>query len=197
MRRKGSRSGREYHDSECDVDARCATCCLLEQRYRQVFSEMAAAPQRAQTWTSQCDNDPLTRCSERHKGRTCGRLARRVVRPAACGVLRCTPHNTQAHYYSPDTRKILRPSATNKNDLVLLEVVSFSRNVGDGRLSGGELDTAHLTHGRVGLTRLGRVDLGHDTLLLRAALEQRRLGLLRLVLAVSADDCGLAMRRRP
>lgn len=92
--------------------------------------------------------------------------------------------------YSPDTGQVLRPSATDENDLVLLEVVSFSGNVGDGGLAGRELDTAHLTHGRVGLTRLGRVDLGHDTLLLRAALEQRRLGLPGLVLAVAADDWG-------
>lgn len=78
------------------------------------------------------------------------------------------------------TWQILRPSTSDQNHTMLLEIVALALDVGHEGFTRRQLDPRDLSLGRVGF--LGRLDeqTGDDALLLWAGLEQGR-----------ADVCGL------
>jgi hypothetical protein len=87
-----------------------------------------------------------------------------------------------------DSRKIGNTTAADKDDGMLLEVVSLTGDIGVDDLVVGELDTGDLTDGRVGLTGLLGEDTDTNTLLLEAGVEGRGFGILFEGLAAAAHD---------
>jgi hypothetical protein len=87
-----------------------------------------------------------------------------------------------------DSWQIRDTTTTNKDDRVLLQVMTFSWDIGIDNLVIRQLHTSDFTVGRVGLTRRLSVDTDTDTLLLKAALESWGFGILLEGLATSAHN---------
>ena len=94
---------------------------------------------------------------------------------AACHVVSTRIPCTQTSCYAPDTGKILSTTAADKDNTMVLQVVSLARNVRLHGLARRQFDLGHFTLGRVGLLRLRNEDLADDTLLVRIALQKRGL----------------------
>jgi hypothetical protein len=73
------------------------------------------------------------------------------------------------------TREVLHTAATNKHDAVLLEVVTFARDVGVDLFGVGETYTGHLPHSGVRLFRGRRIDPEAYATLLRTRIQRTRL----------------------
>src|SRR3954470_7316401 len=87
-----------------------------------------------------------------------------------------------------DAGEVLHPAAADAHDRVLLQVVAHARDVRRHLDAAGQAHAGDLPEGGVRLLRGGGVDAGADASALRTALEGRRLGLRRLVLAALADQ---------
>ena len=72
-----------------------------------------------------------------------------------------------------DTRKILDSAATDQDHGVLLQVVTFTADVGTDFIAVGQAHAAHLTQSRVRLLGRSRVDAGADPTALRTSLQRR------------------------
>ena len=75
----------------------------------------------------------------------------------------------------PDTRQILRTTATDHDHAVFLQIMTFSGNIGHDRVPVGQLDTGDLSLGGVGFLWFHDEDLGTDALFLRTGIEEGRL----------------------
>src|SRR5678815_1263584 len=87
-----------------------------------------------------------------------------------------------------DAGQILHTTASDEDDRVLLEVVSFSGDVSGDFKAIGEADTRDLTKRRVGLLGSRGVHSGADPALLGIGLEGRRLFFLLYVPAALPDE---------
>ncbi len=87
-----------------------------------------------------------------------------------------------------NTRKVLYTTTANKDDGVLLEIMSFTANVGDHFFAIGQTDLGNFTKSRVRLLRRTSHYLKTNTTTLRAAVEGTRLGLLFRSNASFADE---------
>src|SRR5512134_1307850 len=91
----------------------------------------------------------------------------------------CNPHGIERapHDVVPDARKVLDPASADEHDGVLLQVVSYARNVRRDLHSVREPHPGYFSKGRVRLLRCRRIDPNADAPLLGAALERGALGL--------------------
>lgn len=81
------------------------------------------------------------------------------------------------------TWKIWHSSTTHKNDRMLLQVVTFSRNIGNDDFAVGQLDTGDLTYSWIRFLGFSSVHFVANALLLVALVESWRLWLLWCLLA--------------
>ena len=108
------------------------------------------------------------------------------------------------------TRQVTYTSASDKNDGVLLQVVSDTGDIHGRFKSVGQTDTRDLTESRVRLLRAGRVNSRAYASLLRCAqigcfvgkgiksfLEHRRLGFIRLITSALSDKLVKGWHRLP
>jgi hypothetical protein len=72
-----------------------------------------------------------------------------------------------------NTGKVLYTTAANEHDRVLLEVVTFTGNIGGNLHTVRQAYTSNLTKGRVRLLRCRGVHANADSTLLRTGLERR------------------------
>src|SRR6185369_6175262 len=77
-----------------------------------------------------------------------------------------------------NTRQVLHTTAANEHDRVLLQVVSFTRDVRSHFVAVRQAHARNFAQRRVRLLRRGSVDSRADTALLRIALQRRSLLLL-------------------
>lgn len=113
-------------------------------------------------------------------------------------AVQCTAHNVVAH-----TWQVLDTATTYQDDTVLLEVVSFARNIGRDLNIVRQAHASHLTQRRIGLFGRSRAYLRANSAFLRVALlhttrtsgqrilrkaQRRCFFFLRNVLAALADQ---------
>src|SRR5262245_41078562 len=115
-------------------------------------------------------------------------LLRAVTAAGLLAVLHALGVERAADDLVADTGQVLHPAATDEHDRVLLEVVAHARDVSSDLDATRQAHAGDLAEGGVRLLRRGGVDARADAAALRRALEGRRLGLRRLVLAALADQ---------
>src|SRR5690606_27573745 len=90
-----------------------------------------------------------------------------VLRTALLAILNTLRIENAAQYVVTNTRKISYLTATDQHNGVLLQVVAFTRNVGDDFTTVGQANLSHLTKCRVRLLWGGGVNAGANAALLR------------------------------
>src|SRR5512143_973697 len=91
----------------------------------------------------------------------------------------CNPHGIERapHDVVPDARKVLDPASPDEHDGMLLQVVSYARNIRRDLHSVREPHPGDFSKGRVRLLRRRRIDPDADPTLLGATFERGALGL--------------------
>src|SRR4051812_31567324 len=82
------------------------------------------------------------------------------------GSIKGTPNDMIAH-----TRKIFYPASADQHDTVLLEIVTFTRNVGNDFHLISKTYLGHLAEGRVRLLRGSGINTGANAATLRAGIQ--------------------------
>lgn len=125
----------------------------------------------------------LDQCQMSKKGHPC-----QVVRPQACletdfypslhRLFLPDPPMNALHLGedSPHTGQILCPPTSHKYHRMFLQIMALPRHIRDRRLPRRQFHSDDLSHGRIGLLRLGRVDFGDDGLFLVTFLKEGGFG---------------------
>lgn len=87
-----------------------------------------------------------------------------------------------------NTRQIANPPASDQDDRVFLQIVTFARNINSDFLAIAQANTGDLPQGRVRLFRSHRSNLQANTLLLRALFQHWRFGELSLGPTILANQ---------
>src|SRR5690606_27169375 len=116
------------------------------------------------------------------------RTLRAVLGAALLAVLDALGVENAADDVVAHTRKVLHAAATDHDDGVFLQVVTFARDVADDFEAIGQADLGDLTQSRVRLLRGRRVDAGANAALLGVFLQSRNLVALYRRLARLADQ---------
>src|SRR3954451_17861688 len=145
------------------------------------------------SWVTSCDPNTGSTSSGRFgagplRGISALLLLRAVPAASLLAVLHALGVERAADDLVADTGEVLHPASADEHDRVLLEVVTDARDVRRDLDAARQAHAGDLAEGGVRLLRGGGVDAGADPATLRTALEGRRLGLRRLVLAALADQ---------
>ncbi|EDP62462.1 30S ribosomal protein S7 [alpha proteobacterium BAL199] len=141
------------------------------------------------------DRTLLSTMPTRHTGFSLLRPLRAVFRTALTTILDALGVKGAANDVIANARKVLHAAASDHDDRVLLQIVTFAGNVADDLKAVGQTHTRDFTKRRVRLLRGRRVDAGANTTLLRTRLKRRNLVPLHRHLAPVVDQ--LVDRRHP
>src|SRR6266550_7295338 len=116
------------------------------------------------------------------------RLLRAVLGPTLVASVDAGCVEGAAYYMVANAREVFHTAAAHEHDRVLLEVVSFARDVGDDLEPVRQAHLGHFAQRRVRLLGRRRVDAGADTATERIRLERRRLFFLENIPATPPDE---------